>query len=273
MIRKAAHAGSFYPRFAQQIERQISGWIQGVQPSKGYEDTLGIIVPHAGYIYSGQCAALAYQDISQHNFDSFIILHPCHQGNHFDYSVSAFEEYETPLGNIMLDLQLYETLSGAARDKNLELRLHESEHSMEIQLPLIKHFFPNARICPVMFGRQTPEVAQRLAMSIYEILKNSQRRIGIIVSTDLSHYHNSEKAAKLDKLITKYIMSFDPDALWQSVISGRCEACGIGGIITLLDLAKRYEDAKSKLIQYTHSGKSSGDNLQVVGYLSAKIFR
>ncbi|MDP2172741.1 MAG: AmmeMemoRadiSam system protein B, partial [Candidatus Cloacimonadaceae bacterium] len=59
MIRKAAHAGSFYPRFAQQIERQISGWIQGVQPSKGYEDTLGIIVPHAGYIYSGQCAALA----------------------------------------------------------------------------------------------------------------------------------------------------------------------------------------------------------------------
>jgi len=125
----------------------------------------------------------------------------------------------------------------------------------------------------VMIGRQYPEVAQHLAQQLQQVLLQSNKRIGIIVSTDLSHYYNSDKAERMDSLILKYIMGFDPDALWQSIVSRRCEACGIGGIMTLLVLANALGNANAKIINYTHSGKVSGDNQQVVGYLSALIYR
>lgn len=272
MIRKMAHAGSFYPRFGEQISAQIERWTAKLHPAGPNENCLGLIVPHAGYVYSGACAARGFHYIAEQQFDTFVILHPSHHGLHFDYSVSPFEQYDTPLGQIDLDIQLYELLAGDAGNSPNERRLHEVEHSLEIQLPLIKYFFPEVRICPVMIGRPYPEVATRLAASLSHAIAASGKRVGIIVSTDLSHYYDSDTAEKMDGLITRYIMSLEADALWQSVIGKRCEACGIGGLLTLLDYAKQFPSARAKVIQYTHSGKVSGDNQQVVGYLSALVF-
>lgn len=272
LLRKTTHAGSFYPRFGDQISTQIQSWIEGQPFSSRDENCLGLIVPHAGYIYSGACAAKGYHYISQQHFDSLLILHPSHQGIRFDWSVSPFDQYETPLGNVEQDAQLYELLTRNAEDNFREKRLHELEHSMEIQLPLIKYFFPETPVCPVMIGRPHPEVALRLAKQIREAITVSGKKVGIIVSTDLSHYYDSDRAEKMDSLIIRYIMSLDADALWQSIISRRCEACGIGGLLTLINYASAYEDARAKVIEYTHSGKVSGDNQQVVGYLSALVF-
>lgn len=272
MLRKTAHAGSFYPRFSDQITALIQRWTDGQPQALPDENCLGLIVPHAGYIYSGECAARGYHYIARQPFDSFVILHPSHHGLHFDWSVSSFEQYDSPLGKLDLDIQLYELLTKSAGDTGKELRLHEQEHSMEIQLPLLKHFFPEARVCPIMIGRPYPEVALQLARKLQEAVSASGKRVGIIVSTDLSHYYNSDKAEKMDGLITRYIMSMDADALWQSVIGKRCEACGIGGVLTLLYYAGLCGDAKAKIIHYTHSGKVTGDNQQVVGYLSALVY-
>ncbi len=272
VLRKTTHAGSFYPRFGDQISAQIERWTAN-QPVAGInEDCLGLIVPHAGYVYSGACAARAYHYISAQHFDTLVILHPSHQGIHFDWSLSPFDEYETPLGRLQQDAGLYELLSRDSQASQ-EKRLHELEHSMEIQLPLIKYFYPETLICPVMIGRPHPEVAMRLAEKLREAIAASDRKVGIIVSTDLSHYYDSDRAEKMDSLITRYIMSLDADALWQSVISKRCEACGIGGLLTLIHYAGAWDEARAKVIEYTHSGKVSGDNQQVVGYLSALIYR
>ena len=132
MIRKMMHAGTFYPRFPAQILRQIDTWLKDSTPFKMEERTLGMLLPHAGYIYSGHCASLGLASMTHELIDSFIILHPSHHGAHFDFSVSPYTEYETPLGNIALDSKIYNQLSKEA-NQNVALHFHQEEHSLEIQ--------------------------------------------------------------------------------------------------------------------------------------------
>lgn len=273
MLRQTTHAGSFYPRFAKPIIDQIQQWTAEGKYAPVVERSIGIIVPHAGYMYSGRCAALAYHHISKENYDALIILHPCHHSAHFDLSVSAYREYETPLGNISLDMECYQALTGDTATKELELRLHNAEHSLEIQLPLIKQFFPDVSICPVMIGRQNPDTAKALAAKLYDLLQSSHRRIGIVVSTDLSHYHSATNAEVMDTLLISKVETMDAEGLWSDIRAGKCEACGIGGILTLIYLARLIGNTKCGTICYTHSGKVSGQDSQVVGYLSAKVYR
>ncbi len=270
MIRQPSHAGTFYPRFGDQVKRQIEAWISDAEAIPPNERSLGLILPHAGYMYSGQCAALGLHSLSNENIDSFIILHPSHQGHHFDFSVSPYGEYVTPLGSLKLNRSLYEKLSPHA-DQDISISLHQNEHSMEIQLPLINHFFPNATILPIMIGNQIPAVAKRLAALINDVMYKSEQRVVIICSTDLSHYHKAAKAEGLDQELIENVLSLNAEGLWEAIKEERCEACGIGAILTLLYAAGYYTAPDARLIQYTHSGKVSGNDNQVVGYLAAKV--
>ncbi|HPA24912.1 MAG TPA: AmmeMemoRadiSam system protein B [Candidatus Cloacimonas sp.] len=271
MIRNPMHAGTFYPRFEQQIKRQIEGWISNAVTPLSSERALGVILPHAGYMYSGECATLGIHSISHENIDSFIILHPSHQANYFDFSVSPYQQYVNPLGTLDFDMELYNKIAPEA-DQNIPLILHQEEHSMEIQLPILNYFFPKAKILPIMFGNQIPAVAKRLAEILYETIYSSTKRIVILCSSDLSHYHRARIAEEMDSELIKNVIAIDPEHLWQGILHNNCEACGIGGILCLLYYAQCYTNAKMKVIQYTHSGKISGNDSQVVGYLSAKLY-
>lgn len=271
MIRKAIHAGTFYPRFGNQIKDQIEQWLLKAAPAVSNERSVGIILPHAGYMYSGECAALGMAEVAHEHFDSIIVIHPSHQGNHFDFSFSPYTEYESPLGNLNLDTELYQRLSVTA-EQNLDPDYHLLEHSLEIQLPLIKYFFPQSRILPILMGNQIPQVANRLARILYDAIYKSSKRILVLVSTDLSHYHPASRAEQMDARVIEYISKLDAEGLWRSAELSKLEACGIGGILTLLKITQNYSMAKVRIVQYTHSGKVSGMNNQVVGYLSAKIF-
>ena len=143
---------------------------------------------------------------------------------------------------------------------------------MEIQLPILNYFFPKAKILPIMFGNQIPAVAKRLAEILYETIYSSTKRIVILCSSDLSHYHRARIAEEMDSELIKNVIAIDPEHLWQGILHNNCEACGIGGILCLLYYAQCYTNAKMKVIQYTHSGKISGNDSQVVGYLSAKLY-
>lgn len=273
MLRKAIHAGKFYPRFGYAINSQMAQWTSENRKAPHTEHSIGLIVPHAGYMYSGACAARAWHHISDEGFDAFIILHPCHHGAHFDYSVSAFQEYETPLGVLNLDEQCYAAMTEGDAPSELWLRYHELEHSMEIQLPMIKYYFPDATICPVMLGRQNPNNARRIAQKIIKLLDNSTRRIGIIASTDLSHYYDAKTAEAKDILLSTLVEHQNTEDLWDMITDGDCEACGIGAILTLLYVGAEIPGARVQLLEYTHSGAVSGHNDQVVGYLAAKLWR
>ncbi|MEN6445735.1 MAG: AmmeMemoRadiSam system protein B [Candidatus Cloacimonas sp.] len=271
MIRNPMHAGTFYPRFEKQLRRQIENWIGNATPPIASERSLGLILPHAGYMYSGECATLGMFSISHENIDSFIILHPSHQSNYFDFSVSPYQEYLTPLGMMALDTELYNKIAPSA-DQNIPLILHQEEHSMEIQLPLVNYFFPQAKILPIMFGNQIPAVSNRLAELLYETIYSSTKRIVVLCSSDLSHYHRAKTAEQMDGILVNDVTSLEPEQLWQDTINGNSEACGIGGILTMLYYGKLCSNAKMRVIQYTHSGIISGNDTQVVGYLSAKMY-
>jgi MEMO1 family protein len=270
MIRKTVHAGTFYPRFAEQIRAQIESWLKEASPAPESERCLGLLLPHAGYIYSGHCATLGLSSIGKEPLDAVIVLHPSHQANHFDFSVSPFSEYETPLGNLELDTDIYAQISPHA-NQDVDLTYHQLEHSLEIQLPLLRYFFPAVRICPVMIGNQIPAVAERLSEILYNVVYRSSRRILILVSSDLSHFHPAARAEEMDKLLSQYFIQRDSEGMWTAMQRGKLEACGIGGIMTLLKLAEHYSAIESRIIHYTHSGKVSGMNTQVVGYLAAKL--
>lgn len=271
MIRNPMHAGTFYPRFGEQIKKQIGEWLQDAANPLAKERNLGLILPHAGYLYSGKCATLGLHSLSSEIVDTFVILHPSHHGIHFDYSLSPYTEYVNPLGSLKLDTELYNKLAPHA-DQDISLSYHQNEHSMEIQLPLISYFFPQAKILPIMIGNQIPQVAMNLAEQLYELVFKSTSRIILLCSTDLSHYHNATKAESMDGVLVDSVKALDPEALWQAIRSERCEACGIGGILSLLYFAKHYTNPVLRVIQYTHSGKVSGNNSQVVGYLAAKLY-
>jgi hypothetical protein len=270
MIRATTHAGTFYPRFEEQLRRQIAVWLKDAAPEKDKQRSLGLILPHAGYMYSGQCAALGLHSISHENVDSFIILHPSHHGYHFDFSLSPYTEYNTPLGSLKLNRQLYDKLSPYA-SQDIDLSYHQNEHSMEIQLPLISYFYPHATVLPIMIGNQIPGVAKRLAELLNDALYRSTQRIVILCSTDLSHYHKASKAEALDAMLIEKVLALDPAGLWDAAVKEQCEACGLGAILSLLYVAGYYTAPEVKLINYTHSGNVSGDNQQVVGYMAAKI--
>ncbi len=271
MIRQAAHAGTFYPRFKEQVAKQIEQWIQDAEPGDPKQRSFGLILPHAGYKYSGQCAALGMHSVSHEYFDSIVILHPSHNGQHFDFSLSPYTEYSNPFGALKLDTDLYQKLAVHA-DQDISISLHQNEHSMEIQLPLISYFFPHATILPIMIGNQIPAVAKRLAGLLHDAFFKSSRRVLLLCSTDLSHYHKASKAEALDMKLINEVLGMHPERLWQAAMDGECEACGIGAIMTLLYMAELYSSPSAKLISYTHSGKVSGDNSQVVGYLAAKLY-
>src|SRR5690606_2247803 len=141
-------------------------------PENTNERSLGLLLPHAGYMYSGECALRGFKAVSHESFDSIIVLHPSHQGNHFDFSLSPFSVYESPLGELYLDEDLYRQLYPEAY-QNLPLDYHALEHSLEIQLPLIRYFFPQSKILPVLIGNQIPVVAERLAESLYNVIYKS----------------------------------------------------------------------------------------------------
>ncbi|PKN78639.1 MAG: AmmeMemoRadiSam system protein B [Candidatus Cloacimonetes bacterium HGW-Cloacimonetes-1] len=271
MQRKAQFSGSFYQRFAEPLKRDMDKWFTEfpVCPQSS-EQILGIIVPHAGYMYSGNCAAIGYHRMQSQNYDSLIILHPSHRGAHFDFNVSPFTEYETPFGIIKQDKEVYDQLLMRENHK-IENWYNLNEHSMEIQLPFIQRCFPDVPVNAIMIGNQTPEVAQRLALHLNDIIAKSSKRIGIIVSTDLSHYRSAEKAEQLDTLLIKHVHDLAPELLWQDFQTEKTEACGIGGILCLMYLSKKYRQSRAKILDYTHSGRITGELDQVVGYLSAVI--
>ncbi|MDZ4122356.1 MAG: AmmeMemoRadiSam system protein B, partial [Candidatus Cloacimonadaceae bacterium] len=111
----------------------------------------------------------------------------------------------------------------------------------------------------------------KLAMIISDVMAKSSKRIMVIVSTDLSHYRSGDKAELLDAKFVHLVKEINPDALWQGIEAGYCEACGFGGVLTLLYMAVQIPGVKSRILHYTHSGKTTGSNDQVVGYLSASL--
>lgn len=254
-------AGSFYPTTANEIEAMIRHFNEVLDSHPDGLNRIGtlrgdaIIVPHAGWIYSGFTANIAFRVLAHARPKTIVVIGPSHRVGFEGVSIADMDVYETPLGNMGID-----RLSTADIQKRFSLpyfpQAHH-EHSTEVQMPFIKHYLPEAKVIELVYAYAKPA---EIAPIIDYVLGLSDT--AVVISTDLSHYYSLEEAKRLDSICLEAIRNKNIAMLHQG-----CEACGMIGVEAMLDVAKE-KGLKSTVIDYRTSADASGDISRVVGYAS-----
>jgi AmmeMemoRadiSam system protein B len=263
--RKAAAKGTFYPEQCRKIEIYFQKFNEMISSSFRADPIFkvsprAIVVPHAGYIYSGFTANVAYRLLSKTYARRVIVIGPSHRHAFEGISGSYFESYETPCGDIVIDTAY---LIGLAKKFKIgfDAKAHLKEHSTEVQMPFVKHYIPKAKVIELVYG----DISSHRIAEIITYLLSDKENI-VVVSTDLSHFYTEEKARKLDNSCLEGIASLDTKWLERG-----CEACGITGLSAMIEAARTLH-MKSKLLDYRTSSDYSGDKSRVVGYVSAVFY-
>lgn len=298
MARRATVSGQFYASEQKELERQIVGCFKGKFGSgmpghKKNKKIYGIIAPHAGYEYSGQCASWAYREIAEsENCDVFIIIGVNHQSPKSGVIISM-EDFETPFGVVKNEKSFARKMieeSKSMKLKKLSLSViqdedvHAFEHSIEVQLPFLQYVIKNSgdlRIVPIILSDYTYDGCKSLAQLIAEVSKQLKKKICIIASSDFTHYGPNydftpfsssvkENMYKMDGLAVKKIMSIDGKGFFD--YSKNITICGAGSITAAIEACKILGAKKAELLKYYTSGDVINDYKNAVGY-SSVVFR
>lgn len=259
MKRLMSVSGAFYPDKAQDIIDSFSYFCNVAKEHCSdafYEyDVKALIVPHAGYVYSGFSANLAYLNVKK-TPKRVVLIGPSHRVAFSGVSMSYFEAYETPLDDIKADKEYMLKLSQKFDINSIQEA--NAEHSTEVQFPFIKHYFKDAKLVELVYG-QSPNL-----IPIIEDIVTQEDTL-LLISTDLSHFHSQEEANSLDKSCIEAVESLDTSKLEEG------EACGKEGVKALINVVKKL-GLKTQSIDYRTSGDISGDMDRVVGYYSAMVY-
>ncbi len=268
--REAAVAGMFYPRSAHELKENIKQLFSQVPPGSSKGRLCGLVIPHAGYMYSGLTAAYGYSQVAKMRFDAVIIISPSHREYFDGISIYDGSAYQTPLGTIQVDAQIRDLLVGNQKHISADIVGHREEHAVEVHLPFLQYLQCTEKFLPVVMGDQRSEYCAALAMQLADVLHN--RNCLIIASSDLSHYHSYDEANALDQVTIDDIAEFDFAKLTKDLESGRTEACGGGPITVMLQTARLLGATEARIFHHCNSGDITGERDAVVGYLSAGVF-
>lgn len=270
-IRKSVIAGTWYPGSPKILRADIENYFHNVPDGKIDGRIIGLIVPHAGYVYSGQIAAHAYKIIKGEDFDAVIVLGPSHRT--FFHGVSIYNRggYETPLGVVPVDVALANDIMAQSEMISSMPAAHYQEHSLEIQIPFLQVALGEFRLVPLVMGEQDHQTCENLAKSIFSAI--GDRKVLIVGSSDLSHFHSYERAVKLDSVALKHIEKMDSRGLLKDLENNTCEACGGGPAVVTMMVSEKLGANRAKLLKYAHSGDVTGDTRSVVGYASAVFYK
>ncbi|HXV18921.1 MAG TPA: AmmeMemoRadiSam system protein B, partial [Candidatus Omnitrophota bacterium] len=264
--------GSFYPKDPAKLSGMIDSFLAKA-PSReaGEGEITAILVPHAGYVYSGQVAAYAFKKIEGLSFDTVILFGLYHKAPFEGASVWTKGSWKTPLGEVPIDTELAEAIVRENKQFAFTQDAHRAEHSLEVEIPFLQKTLKNFKIVPIVMNTPSLEISQALAEAI---VKNSgKRRILILGSTDMSHYHAGDTARTMDLESVRVLELGDTEELLRQVNSGKIELCGIAGIAAAIETAKRMGGSTIRTLRYAHSGNVTGDDTRVVGYGSLVIYK
>jgi len=286
-VRRPAVAGYFYPGERDSLESYLTEIF--IKYGPGYPEStisverkiLGIIAPHAGYMYSGWVASYAYYEVAKDGLPRKIILiGPNHTGLGTAISIYPSGFWETPLGNIKVDEEIVNYLSSYDELISIDEMAHLQEHSLEVHIPFIQFISKSVKadisIVPIVMMLQNFEAIRVLGESILKAFRNNILRPEetlIIASTDFTHYESAKQAEKKDKLAFESILNLDPSLLLETVYTYNITMCGYGPVGTLLYIAKELGDYKVTLLKYGNSGNVTGDYSSIVSYASFKIHK
>ena len=266
MLRQPAVAGRFYPADPAVLRADLKSYLS---PSAEPVDAIGCIVPHAGYMYSGQVAGAVWSrvEIPQRS----IILCPNHTGRGHPLAVMDEGEWVTPLGKVPIDSDLAAQLLAAFPALSKDSDAHRSEHAIEVELPFLQVTRPGATFVPIAVGTSRPLLLEKLGDAIanvirYRAARNPRDSVLIIASSDMNHYEDDATTRVKDRKAIDKILALDPQGLYDTVIHESVSMCGFGPAVAMLTAAKKLGASRADLVQYATSGDASGDRDMVVGY-------
>ncbi|MFC1918312.1 AmmeMemoRadiSam system protein B, partial [Chloroflexota bacterium] len=253
MIREPVVAGQFYPATAAPLKSILA---RLVNEDAEKEDVIGLVSPHAGYIYSG---AVAGAVISRIEFkDTFILLGPNHTGKGKPFSIMTAGSWRTPLGKVRIDTRLARHILEKSSSLENDSVAHQSEHSLEVQLPFLQYFRPDIKIIPIILTQTSGATLQKIGMEIALAIKESGRKVVILASSDMTHYEPHDTAKEKDSKAIEAILELDENKLLKRVNELDISMCGYAPAVVLITAAKELGAKSAELVKYQTSGDTSG---------------
>lgn len=263
-VQKPVVAGSFYPAGRERLGSTVDKFLDAAASSKVEGRLIGFIAPHAGYPYSGSVAANAYALLRADPPKRIVVIAPSHRVPSPGVSALDADFYETPLGRIPIDRTSVKQLIGQFDWISYDPRLFAREHSLEVQLPFIQKVAPKAEIIPLVMGNPSLELARKLAKALSSTFSSSTPLY--VASSDMSHYLPYERANKMDQYTLELIRDMNPARLYDEDKKGHAQLCGLGPVLTLMEIASRSSHPAVSVLKYANSGDTAGDKSRVVGY-------
>jgi AmmeMemoRadiSam system protein B len=265
--RQAAVAGRFYPRDAEQLHAEI---VEYLAPGDSAPvRAIGCIVPHAGYMYSGHVAGAVFARIEIPR--RCIVLCPNHTGVGRPLAIVGEGAWETPLGEIPIDVELAAALKQRLPALEEDSSAHRAEHAVEVELPFLQASQTNLTFVPIALGARRLEPLEELGLALADVIagkgiaKNDDP-ILIIASSDMNHYESDAVTRVKDHQALERILSVDPLGLYDVVTQRSISMCGLSPAVAMLTAARKLGAKSAKLVKYATSGDISRDRNMVVGY-------
>jgi len=279
-IRRPHVASQFYEGDAEMLRAQISScFLHSLGPKKIPEVNfnnsprriVGLICPHAGYMYSGPVAAHAFYELAiDGKPDTVVLLGPNHTGYGGALSLMREGKWRTPLGDIEIDSVLADAILHETNLVDLDELAHRYEHSIEVQLPFLQFLYGNAfKIVPICFQMQDYDSAVEVGAALTEALDGTNSVV--IASSDMTHYESAKSAAAKDNAALKAVIDMDAKRFYQTVETQNITACGYAPITALITYANGVLAKDAKLLSYHNSGDITGDHTSVVGYAAVSF--
>ena len=266
MKRQPAVAGKFYPSNPKALVRDVKSHIP---KAEGENRVIGVISPHAGFVYSGDVAGSVYASIEIP--DTVLLLGPNHTGRGPAVSLMPEGAWAMPLGEVEIDAPLARAILDASPSVEADTRAHQYEHSLETQIPFLQHFHKDFKIVPICLQRISLDTCRAVSEAILAGLKKQDCTALIVASSDMTHYESHESASQKDKLAIAQVLKLDPEGLFRTVRENNISMCGVVPATVMLMVGNRLGAENAALIQYTTSGQVSGDMDHVVGYAGMTV--
>jgi AmmeMemoRadiSam system protein B len=271
VIRQPVVAGKFYPSNARILRSIIDDFLRMADPPEIKGELIALMVPHAGYSYSGSTAAWGYKLLEGKSFETVVILGPSHSFYYRGCSVYNIGDYKTPLGIVKVNRELCNKIIEEDGQTTYYGPLHQSEHSIEVELPFLQIVLGDFSLIPIVIGERRMATCKGLADALVKVLKT--KKVLLIASSDMSHYYEYNIANFIDEKTLRIMQEFSPSKLLDKLDSGDAQLCGGAAVVTAMMVAKKLGADKVKILKYANSGDTAGGKKNVVGYAAVAFYK
>lgn len=258
-------SGAFYDADPGRLKTTVNRLLDQAEGDAASGRVEVLVVPHAGYRFSGAVAAAGFKAVAQQDVRTIVLVGPSHYFAFDGVAVWPDGGFRTPLGVVKVDSEMASGLMNAAPYIYKKRDVYEKEHALEVELPFIQTVFPEARIVPMLVGRINRDIADDLG-GIFRNVIGERQDVLVVVSADLSHFHEYEEAVAIDERSIAAMVELDIDRVWTENLNRSMEIDAFMAMMGALAYAKERGVTRGRLLKYENSGDVTGDHSRVVGY-------